>query len=319
MNVKLYIRNGDYLYEPATLEGITWITCRNSSPGELSFEVLQDDILKIEEGNAVQLIVDGVGVFSGFLFELERDKDQVMKCKAYDQLRYLKNKDTYCYVGKRASDLVRMIAADFQLQIGEIEDTGYIIPLRTESNQTLFDIIQNALDLTLMNQNTLYVLYDDFGRLALKNIDNMKLKLLLTEKTAENFTYTSSIDSDVYNQVKLTFDNEKTGKRDVYLTKDSSNIEKWGVLQYYDTLKEGENGKAKADALLGFYNKKQKRLKVKGVFGDVRVRAGCSIGVQLDLIDVQVKNYMMCDKVTHTFQNQEHTMELTLIGGDFSA
>ena len=161
MQAKLYIRNGAQLYEPVVLEGITWSTCRNSSPGELSFEVIQDDVLQIEEGNAVKLIVDGTGVFSGFLFELERDKDQVMKCKAYDQLRYLKNKDTYCYVGKKASDLVRMIAADFQLQTGDIEDTRYVIPFRTESNQTLFDIIQNALDLTLMNQNALYILYDD--------------------------------------------------------------------------------------------------------------------------------------------------------------
>lgn len=319
MNVKLYIRNGDTIYEPATLERITWSTCRNSSPGELSFEVIQDEQLHIEEGNAVQLFVDGIGIFSGFLFGLEQDKDAVVKCKAYDQLRYLKNKDTYCYVEKKASDLVRMIAGDFQLQTGEIEDTGYVIPFRTESNQTLFDIIQNALDLTLMNQNTLYILYDDFGKLALKNMENMKLNLLLTKESAENFSYTSSIDSDVYNQVKLTFDNEKTGKREVYLTKDSSNIEKWGVLQYYDTLKEGENGKAKADVLLELYNKKQKSLKVKGVFGEVQVRAGCSIGVQLDLGDISLKNYMVCDKVTHTFQNQEHTMEFTLIGGDFRA
>ena len=119
--------------------------------------------------------------------------------------------------------------------------------------------------------------------------------------------------------MKLTFDNEQTGKREVYLTKDSANINQWGILQYYDTLKEGENGKAKADALLKLYNQKKRRLKISGAFGDVRVRAGCSFAVKLELPDMQVKNYMVCEKVTHTFKNQEHTMELTLIGGGFCA
>lgn len=319
MEVKLYIQNGAILYEPVTLEGIQWSTDRVSTPGKLTFQVIQDDILDIQEGNAVQLIVDGTGVFFGYLFTVEQDEDGMISCTAYDQLRYLTNKDTYCYEGKKASDLLRMIAADFQLRTGEIEDTGYVIPFRTESNKTLFDIIQNALDLTLMNRNVTYVLYDDFGKIALKNIEHMKRNFLLDEEVAQKFTYTSSIDTDVYNQIKLTFDNEQTGKREVYLTKDSSNINQWGILQYYGTLKEGENGQAKADALLKLYNKKKRRLKISGVFGDVRVRAGCSMAVKLDLSDVQVKNYMVCEKATHHFTNQEHTMKLTLIGGGFRA
>ena len=53
-----------------------------------------------------------------------------------------------------------------------------------------------------------------------------------------------------------------TKKRDVYITQDSSNINKWGILQYFDTLQKGENGQAKADALLKLYNKKTRNLKI---------------------------------------------------------
>ncbi len=38
----------------------------------------------------------------------------------------------------------------------------------------------------------------------------------------------------------------KIQERDVYLVKDSENINKWGVLQYYDTLQDGENGASKS-------------------------------------------------------------------------
>lgn len=86
---------------------------------------------------------------------------------------------------------------------------------------------------------------------------------MIDKETGENFEYTSSIDSDTYNKVKLTYDNDETGKREVYISQDSSNINKWGVLQYYDTLSKGENGAAKADALLSLYNKRPATLQSK--------------------------------------------------------
>ena len=42
-----------------------------------------------------------------------------------------------------------MIAEDFGLSVGALEDTEYVIASRTEDNATLFDIAQNALDETL--------------------------------------------------------------------------------------------------------------------------------------------------------------------------
>ena len=42
----------------------------------------------------------------------------------------------------------------------------------------------------------------------------------------------------------------------------------WGILQYFDTLQDGENGQAKADALLKLYNKATKTLTIKDACGD---------------------------------------------------
>ena len=143
--------------------------------------------------------------------------------------------------------------------------------------------------------------------------------LMIDEETGQNFDYTSSIDENTYNKIKLTYDNEDTGVRDVYIAQDSSNINKWGILQYFDTLSEGENGQAKVDALLSLYNKKTRNLKITNALGDNRVRAGSMIVVNLELGDIRVKNFMLVEKVKHTYKENEHWMDLTLRGGEFIA
>ena len=120
----------------------------------------------------------------------------------------------------------------------------------------------------------------------------MRLNLLIDEETGQNFDYQSSIDEDRYNKIKLTYDNEETGTREVYISQDSNNMNTWGVLQYYDTLQEGENGQVKADALLSLYNKKTRKLTIKDTIGDTRVRAGSMVVVMLDLGDVKLQNFM---------------------------
>ena len=319
MDVELLIQHGNQVFQPVVEEGITWSTERKNTPGQLTFKVVKDDIINFTEGDAVRMKVNGTGVFYGFVFKKKRDKSNIITVTAYDQLRYLKNKDTYVYTNKTASELITMIAADFQMNTGFIENTEFKIASRVESNTSLFDMIQNALDLTLQNMKYMYVLYDDFGKLTLKGLDNMRLNLLIDEETGENFDYESSIDDDTYNRVKLTFDNEKTGKREVYIAQSGENINQWGVLQYYDTLKEGENGQAKADALLELYNAKTRNLTVKNAFGDVRVRAGSMVVVILNLGDVQVKNLMLVEKCKHEFKESQHLMTLTLRGGEFVA
>lgn len=319
MEVEMLIQHKSKVFSPVVEEGITWSTERKGCPGQLSFKVIKDDILDITEGDAVSLKVDGAKIFYGFIFKMKRDKEQIISVTAYDQLRYLKNKDTYVYENKTAGEVIKMIAADFQMQIGFVEDTGFKIASRVEENISLFDMIQNAIDLTLQNQKYMYVMYDDFGKLTLKGLDNMRLNLLIDEETGENFDYTSSIDDNTYNRIKLTYDNDKTGTREVYIAQDSSNMNQWGVLQYFGTLQKGENGKAKADALLELYNSKTRNLSIKNAFGDVRVRAGSMVAVMLELGDIKVNSYMLVEKCKHEFKGNEHFMDLALRGGEFIA
>lgn len=306
---------------PPVVESVSIEWERQGQPGKLTADVVKTPGLSFQEGDPCRFSVDGTPIFYGFVFEKARkgSMDQVITITVYDQLYYLKNKDTYVYSNKTAAAVIRMIAEDFQLNVGALADTGYTIASRVEDNKTLFDIIQTALDETLKATSQMYVLYDDVGKLTLKNIGDMKLGLLVDNETAGDFDYKTSIASQTYDKVKLSYENKDTGKREIFIAQDGSSINQWGVLQYYEKIDSTANAKAMADALLSLYNTKTRTLKLKDVLGDVRVRAGTMLVVILGLGDMNLSSYLMVEQVKHTFSNEQHVMDLNMRGGTFVA
>lgn len=321
MTYELLIQHGKTLYYPPVVDGVTIEWERQGQPGKLSFSVVRTENLSFEEGDPCRFSVDGKPLFYGFVFEKSRSgsNPKNIKVVVYDQLYYLKNKDTYVYSNKTATEVVKMIAEDFGLRLGTLDDTGYKIESRTEENATLFDIIQNALDATTKAKTEMYVLYDQAGKLMLTNIGNMKLGLVINEDTAGDYDYKSSITQNTYNRIKLALEDSDAGKRLIYISQDSTNINKWGVLQYYEKLNDATNAKTMADALLKLYNTKTRSLSIKNALGDVRVRAGTMLVVMLGLGDINLSNYLLVEQVKHSFNNGQHLMELKLRGGNFVA
>ena len=321
MTYELLIQHQGAVMLPPVVESVSIEWERQGQPGKLTADIVKTPGLSFQEGDPCRFSVDGTPIFYGFVFEKARkgSMDQVITITVYDQLYYLKNKDTYVYSNKTAAAVIRMIAEDFQLNVGALADTGYTIASRVEDNKTLFDIIQTALDETLKATSQMYVLYDDVGKLTLKNIGDMKLGLLVDNETAGDFDYKTSIASQTYDKVKLSYENKDTGKREIFIAQDGSSINQWGVLQYYEKIDSTANAKAMADALLSLYNTKTRTLKLKDVLGDARVRAGTMLVVMLGLGDMNLSSYLMVEQVKHTFSNEQHVMDLNMRGGTFVA
>ena len=320
------ISDGYELQTPIVEDGVKWETERQGSPGKLTFKVYKDKNgnLSFQEGDGVVLKYndynDGwVTVFSGYIFTKKRSKDGWIEVTAYDQLRYFKNKATYAYTNKKASDIVKMIANDYKLTVGTVDTSSYVIGSRVEDDQSLFDVIQNALDLTLVGSGKMYVLFASNGKIHLRDANNMKLDLVIDNTVAEDFDYTSTIDDETYNEIELYYDNDETNKREYYHAIDSENVGNWGRLRYTESIQNPTNAQDRVKKMLELYNRKTRKLKVKGAFGDCHCRAGSSVIVQLDLGDINVANYMLVEKATHTFKKDEYRMDLTLSNAEFSA
>lgn len=315
MKVSMRIIHNGNIYIPNTLSGIKLTQERKGTPSKLEFDIYKEKKqLSFTEGDVVTLKIDKKNMFKGYIFRMRLGSNNIVKITAYDQLRYLKNKDTIMYQNKTVGGVLHQIAESFGLSVGSVEDPGYNIDKRLESNQTLFDIIQNAQDLTLMNTGILTVLYDDYGALTLKNVKNMQTSIMIDASQAVDFDYETSIDSDTYNKIKLTYDNSNTGVREIYIAQDSSTFGQWGILQYYSLENDNANCVAKANQLLELYNKKHKSLSIKDAKGSTKVRAGSSVYVKLNLGDMILKNNMLCEKVVHKFEENYHSMDLELNG-----
>lgn len=316
-DLEVMIQHHDEIYF-VNVEGTLEIeTVRKGSPSKLTLTIVEDKELNFCEGNAIRVKYQGTGMFYGYVFDIKKNKENTLKLTCYDQLRYLKNKDTIAYTNKRTGDLIHLIAKDFGLDCGYVCDTGYYVPMRIEDNKSLMDMINISMELTLQAKKQMFIMYDAFGKIVLKNVSQMKLDTVIDVDLMEDFDYSSTIGDSTYTQVKLYRENKDTGKRDIYIAKDQSKINSWGKLQLFEKVGEGIDAKAKADALLKMYSQKTKTLSVKDVISDIRVRGGSLIGVYLNIRESKIQNYMLVDKCKHKFSDNEVTMDLDLVGGEF--
>ena len=85
---ELYISDGQTAQQPVVLDGIAWETERQGSPGKLTFTVVKNGALSFQEGDTVIFKVGGAGIFYGYVFKKQRNKEQQIQVTAY--LRRLK-------------------------------------------------------------------------------------------------------------------------------------------------------------------------------------------------------------------------------------
>ena len=321
MQTELLIANKDSgeIFEVSNaVESCEWTTNRTGQPGKFTFSVLKSPDLKMAEGDVVRFSVDGQLQFYGWIFTRSEDRWGEVSVTCYDRLRYLKANASYAFYAMSAGDIIRQIAGDLQLDVGAIADTGYKIPSLIKENQTCLDIIQAAIEQTLLNTGKVFVLYDDGTGLALQEPANMMSDTLLGDKSlVTDYTYSSDIDKQTYNSIKLVRPNEETGQADVYIQQDSDNIGRWGLLQYYEKVDSDLNEaqiKAQAAASLEYYNRVLKSLKLTSL-GIPGLRAGMMVYIKLDNAgDTGVAQWVLLEKVTHTWGNDKHEMDAEAFG-----
>ena len=292
---------------------VSYSTERTGSPGKLTFTVIKAGELSFTEGDVVRFSVDGTLVFYGWVFTKSKDRWGIIEVTCYDRIRYLKANASYAFYNQTAAQIIAQIAADLQLDTSTLADTGYVIPSLIETDQSCLDIMQGVLEQTLLNTGTIYVLYDDGNGLALQAAGDMVSNVVIGDKSLlTDYTYKTDIDEQTYNSVKLVRPNEETGRADVVVAEDSATIGQWGLLQLYQQVDGDLNTAqmtAQAQTTLAFYNRRLRTLKVQSL-GVIGLRAGQMIRMKVDgLGDINLDQYVLLEKVTHTWENDVHTME----------
>ncbi|MBP1961168.1 hypothetical protein GQF04_11145 [Paenibacillus aceris] len=218
-----------------------------------------------------------------------------------------------------ATEVFKKIASDTELKIGSLADTGY--RRKVEDGTKLLDIICTALADTTVATGRTYVFYDNFGELALRDFVDWKLDISIGDiSLAYDYKMTRSIDTDTYNRIKLVQDvkSKEEGQTskvvgcDAFVVQDSANIAKWGRLQLYQKVDDKLN-RAQVNEILNklmVLKSRETRTFTIDAIGDIRVRAGCSISINIG--DIDVNNYFLVEECTHKFEDAVHSMSLEL-------
>lgn len=290
---------------------ISFTETLNDGTSKLNFTLISTDT-DIEVGNYVFFKYDGNNVFYGRVFNIKKSDKQEIEITAYDQLRYLKTKDTIIVSNNdTVTTLLKKGCNYFNLKMSEkLIDTKYKLANKVQDNKTWLDIIYDAIEDTLVSKSKMYALRDNFGKVELIDLDEQKLNLIIGDNSLlTEYSHEISIDSEYYNTIKLIRKNEDTGKRDVFIVKDSKAIADCGLLQLFEVVDSGENDsqvKARANAYLKLYNREYEKISLNAI-GDFRVRAGTSF--YFNVKDIDYANRVLVDKVVHKFL-PIHTMEI---------
>lgn len=318
-NCDVWINHEDRLYEINIADWLEISWERKGVAGKCTFSIVQEEASKIEfeEGDHVRVRISKTWMFYGFIFTKTRSSDGAVKVTCYDQLRYLKAKESVVFVNKTVGEIVKMICNDRHLKTGIIRDSKYKIPTLVKENGTYLDIICQAIEMTTQATGEIFIFYDRFGKLTLCPLKHMNRNVIIDGTVIEDFDYESTIDKNTYNLIRVGYKSQVDGATVYQTYPDKNNIAKWGTLQYTAEADSPFQAPTVGVQLLKFYNSKTKTLKIKKAMGANEVVAGSIVMVNLDLGDMKINNNMVVDAVTHRIEDGLYSMDLELIGGEF--
>ncbi|MFB0635576.1 phage portal protein [Bacillus rugosus] len=298
--------------ESVSLEGHRYQAPRSI---EATIVIKQGDqtYYSVTEGDTVLFKWKGKELFRGIVFARTPD-EHTLAFSAYDMLQYLvKNQDVYVFSNQRADQMIKRIANDFQIPTTSIANTGHTIKsLVIKNDTTLYDIILKALKQTKSQTGKHYQLYSEKGKLGLRAWpDPSEVWVLETGVNITGYQYSTSINDTATRVVLRRQKDNKTYKASA---KDSSGLNKYGVLQYTETVTDDINQaqlQQRADVRLAEKKGVKKELKNIQAVGIPEIQSG--LPVYISIPEAGIKKTYWVDTDRHEFKGTKHTMTIDVV------
>ncbi|MBJ7569684.1 phage portal protein [Bacillus halotolerans] len=298
--------------ESVSLEGHRYQAPRSI---EATIVIKQGDqkYYSVTEGDTVLFKWKGKELFRGIVFARTPD-EHTLAFSAYDMLQYLvKNQDVYVFSNQRADQMIRRIANDFQIPTTSIANTSHTIKSLVIKNDTsLYDIILKALKQTKSQTGRNYQLYSEKGKLGLRAWpEPSEVWVLETGVNITGYQYSTSINDTATRVVLRRQKDNKTYKASA---KDNSGLNKYGVLQYTETVTDEINQaqlQQRADVRLAEKKGVKKELKNIQAIGIPEVQSG--LPVYISIPEAGIKKIYWVDTDRHEFKGTKHTMTIDVV------
>jgi len=321
MNVEMVIQehNGRTFDISQLVSNIKWSTdLVSDQPGKLKFDYVEVAEIIPDYGNRIRLRINNQNLFFGRVSDKERNQNNVMSVTAKDLMWDLANEHTYVFPAMTSSQIFSRICRDKAIPYRIVNASNFNAVEKVYDNISLFDMLQDAFDQTLIAHRQWFFVRDNFGTLEHVNISSQQTSLVIGDASmATGFNFKGSISQDTFNRVRLVRENQETKRREVYVVQDSNNISRWGLRQLHETVDENLNPaqvEARATMLLRAKNRPTRELKITAL-GDLRVRAGNGIILSIARLEdegfASIQRALVCS-CTHEWTSIGHLMDLTL-------
>lgn len=316
---QMIIQNSDTgdIFDVSTMvSSIEHYTSILGQPGRLSFILEKDpnNILELSPGSTVMFKTEEGGVFFGYIFTLGTDATEAYKVVAYDQTRYLKNKDTMFVENQTASQLFQTICTRTNIKRSKIvTPSSYVLNSQLFNNKTYFEILDIACKETLQQDpsSPYYFVRDNFGTLEFNELMATKtINIIGDGSLLTDYQYEVDIDKDTFTRVKVMKGSQEKGFTIAHIEQDIPNIAKWGMLQELVTVTDETSDaqlQSYAKLFLQLKNRARKTIKINAL-GCYGLNAGDGFLFQLSKLGIN--EFMFIISATHNYDADLHTMTL---------
>lgn len=298
------------------VQSVRWSGRKGSSARTITVTMIDDDGYRharsgidVADGNQCVFLVDGKERFRGILMNQNQGDKKQLKFKAYDNGIYLaNNKDTFVYKNKTADQVFSDVCSRFGIPTGEVAKCSYKIPELTKSKITGQDAVLDALGLDYKATGTRHFISSDKGKLSLLRRKDQVISFVVDgDANLYGYSYTKSIES-IKTRVRMI---SKEGT--TLAEKSNSALEqKIGIFQEIQQPDESLT-KAQVKDLVGSVldtlDDPEETLTLN-ILGDPDVISGKAILVKIPHLGISRAYYV--DSDDHTFEDNMHTMSLTL-------
>ena len=310
--VKPYLKWKKKIIPFTTLE---WSGTDNQASRQMSFEVpwnpYDEDFPKwnIKKGDVMELWFEGSdhAWLTGQV--TSRDKTADIGTASYvvkDFMHHLlQSTGTYIFKNTTPEAITKKICKDVGIETVNLAKTGIKIKKIIFEDQCLYDIIIKVYRKVKAETKKNYIPYMLGNKLTVLEKGKPSGTTLTQGVNITSATYSDNIDSMV-DLVKIYNDKHvKVGE-----VKNDKNLSTYGVYQRAYQKEDGTSAKKAAEAML-FGTTREAAIEA---LGDIRAMSGFSIKIKDPATGLEGKFFITSD--THTFQNNVHTMSLSLAWKD---
>ncbi|MCM3730076.1 hypothetical protein M3196_00130 [Fictibacillus nanhaiensis] len=296
--MRLVVNNQEIKYT-----SLDWSGSKYNAARQISYTYPSNLYYSVVAGNTVTLFDGTTKLFQGTVFIKEKNhKSNEMSITAYDPLIYfLQSEGAYNFKTTTLGTVVKRVAADVKVPVGNIADSGTSIKLEPMISENLYEVLMTACKEAKKKTKKVYMPVIENGKLSIivagQKVSNFDL---LNGINLKDSTYSESIEN-VKNKIIIVDEN---GAKIGQVT--GEGLTTWGTFQGVYQKEDGKNATTEAKELLHGLDREASI----EALGNTKCISGKAVSVKDPITNLTGLFYI--DEDTHTWQNGQYSMSLQL-------